>query len=374
MDAAHLESALANHRYFGRADYLADRVLDLYRQRLGRLAPAFGALRLVEHLARLPQLARFEFVRDPTFRAATDQALLSTRGESTHLSDARIEALIREACEGTPEATAPLLARTSALRLQPHGLVIWDAERVETTAEQAAAQLFSTLLPLLTFCRVTPSELATLERGAQLLERMLPTLTPSVLRHVGLIAVAESAATPRPGDGGEPRFFRSATLAALPGTILLSRSVLESPWTAAAALLHEALHLKFIDLEYTHTIGSAAERAGAIAPITPPWHAAVTGPDAWPIKRAMTALHVYVGLSLFYWKSFEPDAVFEELAGEPRPAQIASQLQCAIDRARYLSSQLEPRATALGAAGRQFVKWLSSLVDSLEPQAVRAEG
>lgn len=364
MNTAAIEDHLAAHCHFGDPTYIFACLTVLIRKRLARLSPEFDTAWLTGALESA-RAAELEIIHDPVVRVVVDQALLITRGEEARLPLPLLQRVLRDETALWGEDRSTWSVQLQAQRRAR----LWRPGASTASAAEAFTHLLSELVPLLQFCSPPDDERQNLEIGARLLQRVVPRLADSTLCHVKLVTVAETNAKILPGETIAVRTFRSATLAALPGTIMVSRQRLASPWSAAAALLHEALHLKFIDLEYTHTLGPAASHTGAIPTITPPWHAGIPGREPWQVKRAMTALHVYVGLSLLYQR-FQADESLEAIAQVAKPVELAEYYETAVTRARYLAAELVTRAHALGPAGRSFVSWLDTLVHSLKLESV----
>ncbi|MDQ3899484.1 MAG: hypothetical protein M3319_03205 [Actinomycetota bacterium] len=154
------------------------------------------------------------------------------------------------------------------------------------------------------------------------------------------------------------------------GTLVLAPKTLETVWLAAEFLLHEAMHVKYLDLLHTHSLLRKGYRDSESPIINPPWHRPdPNGSRDWPVERCMTVLHVYATLSVFFL-AIERDAdklepEFGPL-GELNPEDSARR---ALDRAHFLTHvmQQERQQAELGLAGRRLVAWLSELINGIDP-------
>jgi len=81
------------------------------------------------------------------------------------------------------------------------------------------------------------------EEAIKLLGELPPHTTQSALEHVSILAWAEVYTN-------EAR-MESGTVRTIPGMIFLSPDDITTPWQAAEAILHEAVHLKLFDLYLT---------------------------------------------------------------------------------------------------------------------------
>ena len=87
----------------------------------------------------------------------------------------------------------------------------------------------------------TAKQLRTITEAAELLNAVLPTVGPAVLRHIGMVGLAKEESLDGPLhsiSGGDP----------FPATVFLSPEKLDNVWDAAGALLHEGLHLTLFDV------------------------------------------------------------------------------------------------------------------------------
>jgi len=360
-----VEAALAESTPFGAGDFINRCTWARYRQRLEALAaflPEAAAALTAFDAADVFRLGRV--IADPTVRMAINQALAHFKLGVTFAPIDELAAMIgltsRHLTEDLPRAPLEVGVRTLVrIGPLPHHSWVWTEDR----REDAASGLFRrTLLNNLGPAGITlrtPSARALdmLIQGARLLDELLPRLGRSALTHAPVIATVNHA----PG-------FMSVTNPKIPGTIFLSETLLEDPWTAAEYLLHESLHQKFLDLEHTQALLLPAH-ASDHWHIRPPWRRPIpSNPYNWPLSRCLTVCHVYSCLAVFF---NVVSARKQELAREygAPPVNSAVSARQALDRAEYLAGELVKNAAYLGSTGRDFVQWMSESLRRLDPAA-----
>lgn len=108
--------------------------------------------------------------------------------------------------------------------------------------------------------------------------------------------------------------------------------------------------------------------AGRSPKIRPHWNRPQAGNvNEWPVNRALTVLHVYTCLALFFAAVAERSAGLEVQYGPLYGVDPAKQVRRSLDRAHYLRHQLEQYEECLGFAGRLFVNWLGEMLRSFDP-------
>ena len=200
-----------------------------------------------------------------------------------------------------------------------------------------------------------------IQAGSDLLVNLLPATGPSVLSHVGLIALADEAHDDGPLQslaGGDP----------LPSTIIVSPTRLQSPWLMAESLLHEGLHLKMFDALRCGSYTAEADLALAI-----PWRNA-----PWTLIRVIAAFHVYVHLLLLQQAAVERASsdggqlgasLLANAIDEPSQGTAAHRdhtYRTTSERAAYLAEQLlEVHRNRLTPLGSDLVDWLNNAMNRL---------
>jgi HEXXH motif-containing protein len=200
---------------------------------------------------------------------------------------------------------------------------------------------------------------AAINQGLALLQELLPVAANSAVSHLHFIAVDDFDAV-----------VGSATISPIPGTIFLSRSVLGSSWIIAESILHECMHLKFVELEHTHSLMARGYSEKASPRIHPPWHPETV---TWPMNRALTAAHVYVALVLYTVASEAAAPEFKARYGPCKRSPILVDSSAAGERARSLIDLASRHPESLGKAGLMFLEWMGDILQKLaaEPSVLR---
>jgi len=367
----YLEERLASSRPFGDAEYLDTCTTDLYRARLDMLSAHLPEARaLLESLLGASQAAQIDVLRDPVVRNSINDALVYFRLDKTLPPGvsvrewATILELARSFIKSSPDGSSPLeagLERRVHLSGQPNGCVIWCGARGDDVIASKFISLFKSKFPKLRLIEPESEEIALFTAGANLLDEMLPLLGRSALRHVHILAIAGAA------HGALPP-FTSVTHPNILGTMFLSRSVLKNEWLVAESLLHEALHVKFLDLRHTHSLLCHGYTDEVSKTIRPHWNRPKPGREnVWSVDRSLTVLHVYVCLALFFRKLQQCHEDFLIRFGQRYTSNNPHlSARRSFDRARYLAEELGG-CQELGAAGKAFLMWLSKVLDELDP-------
>jgi hypothetical protein len=268
------EGKLASSVPFGEVDYLDTCITELYRDRLGILSKSLPEARpFLDSLLRADRAAAVAVLRDPVVRNSINDALVSfalnEQPTSTALAGrwATILELARSFLGPGLEGRSALetgLEPRMRLPVQSKGPLIWCGCRNNDLAADEFRNLFSSIFPKLRLIEPDSQEIDLLTAGATLLTEMLPTLGRSALHHVYLVAIVGSA------EGDAP--FNSVTHPSILGTIFFSRSILENEWRVAEYLLHEALHVKFLDIRHTHSLLRHGYTDQASRKIRPHWN------------------------------------------------------------------------------------------------------
>ena len=347
------ETRLADSLPFGNAAYIKRCVIQRYQGRLSLLEPhAPEASRLLQALAtEQPSGAAAERVlTNVAVRGIIDRALACVKkgaeAPPANLLHDTLEFAIDALRSGLDDWSIPTGALPFALWSTSNALSVTGRAfelLVETTVAQSGIVLHSA------------SEAAAnkLVEGAQLLEQLLPQLSASALSHVTAVGIIEHA-------GG----ILSVTNPYVPGTIFVTEHALTDPWSVAEFLLHEALHVKYVDLDNTHSINNLAMAHGK--PVTPPWRRT----QHWSVQHALTAMHVYLALAVFFDAVSSKPYLVEKYGAHPTLVAEASKRR-SLDRAHFLLRKIQQNREALGKAGLLFISWTSEILagfDSETPQ------
>ncbi|WP_433931681.1 hypothetical protein AB3662_45320 [Sorangium cellulosum] len=365
-----VEGALANSRPFGDCDYIHQCTWRHEERRLELLEGRFPSSRaLLSALRGAGPARRYRVLGDPVVRAAIHDAIGHHRLHVSHPRPEELEQILRDAAvlAAGERRDAPLAAdaaRDIRLGDAPHHGFVWRGGDDDRPFSRRFAALFREKLPWLRPAAPDARDRRTLLQGARLLDALLPELARSALAHAQLVVVAG----PDVDAPAQARGFRSATVAGLCGTVVLGPVTLKTPWSAAEHLLHESMHLKFIDLELTHSVLRKGYRMERSPVVSPPWHRRdPSGLRDWTVNRMLTVLHVYVALALFFRaverRAGELEAEFGPL-GDLDPGREARR---SFDRAHFLVHALRRHEGELGAAGRRFCAWLDCMLAAFDP-------
>jgi len=301
---------------------------------------------------------------DPIVRVAIDRAVSFVKMNGDPYPESDLKSILRHALMSLDkEPGAPPLAEAVTVPLTLYAgrrwPWIWSEERV---SDDPLGSVFRRLMDQQHSGLVlaTPDQHARemLAAGASLLDDLCPSLIDSAMSHVHLIVVV---------GANSPTRITSLTNPRIPGVFFLSPTVLADPWQAAEYLLHEALHVKFLDLENTHSLFSSDYDEVNSPRIRPHWNKVQAGgASEWPINRVLTVLQVYVCLALFFTITAARSSSLEVKYG-PTYRNSAQQARSSLDRAHYLADQLNQHQEYLGFAGQLYVRWLESILGVLDP-------
>ena len=314
---------------------------------------------LLDALSRADTHSRYRVLGDSVVRCAITHALTQIEAPAPFC-------LPLEECEEVLRATlrhlkeghygGPLESGASHVtRLGPessHGWV-WSEERSDDIFGRSFRNIVQENFgrPL---CTPDADELAMLQKGAELLGALLPSLSLGALGHTHVIAVFSNDGK-RTGRGSSSQFNFG-------GTIFLTRNGLNDPWWIAEHLLHESLHQKLYDFRRGHSLlipDFAREDAPFICSL---WNEPGKLHN-WDTHRAVAAFHVYVQLALLCVVAEQRAPEFAERYGA-QGGMVGSRK--AIERACYLGEQIRKLCwQELGLAGQAFIDWLSRVLDAL---------
>jgi len=349
-----VEKQLAQGVPFGSVDYIRERAALMYRRRLEMLG---------EHLPAAVQFARAldaaashdsdQLLADPVVRGSIDDLLRTymDAGEQKPADDqlelfayygTHLDELKRDAADTVDTFRQELLSRP---------IRYWSDASARTLRDRAFVAMLRQHLPGPRVYLAEAETEATINQALALLQELLPMAAHSAVSHLHFIAV----------DNFDDA-VGSATISRILGTIFLSRSAVRSPWTTAEAILHECMHLKFVELEHTHSLMVRGYTENASPKIHPPWHPESV---AWPMNRALTAAHVYVTLALY---SVASEAAAPELQARYGPCKRSPLLvdpSAAGERARSLLDGASQHPESLGKAGLVFLEWMKDILQKL---------
>lgn len=360
------EQALVEHQTFGNSEYIRQQLEMSHKRRLQLIAPRLpSAGRLLEAFERADAYTRYRITGNTVIRCAVQLAHTQIETGNTHgLPLAQCERIFEETIRhlelgrsGTPFENGA--ASLDCLGPQPYHGCVWT----EDYPDDLFGRSFRLILNKeygASLCTLDSHELASLRKGEQLLQDLLPSLARSALGHAHLVACFP--------DAGFWKGKVSSSQIRMGGTIFLNRYILANPWCVAEHLLLESLHQKLYDFRHGHSLLEAEYTSADSPKVISIWNAAeLTNSNHWDIHRAFAAFHVYVHLALLA-------LVAEQRAGdlEPKYGPFRGMVESrkALERAHYLGEQLKDVCwNQLGLAGKQLRDWLMSVLAFLRPSA-----
>jgi hypothetical protein len=347
-----IEHELAEAVPFGSHAHISAGLASVYGGLLGAISgasPAAASLR--DTVQSADQMTRRALFRDPLLRRTLEDGVCAILYGIDTIDRETLDALLTSAGNAVA-AGNPLLGATTPLCGPADGLVqAWTAERPETAAERRLAEEVARRLPGLTMAAATPEQVAALKAGCRIAGSIVPRLSRSALSHAFLVVIGVL------GDGAQR--FNSATIPGLPGIVFLSPDVVTSGAVVAEALLHEALHLKFLDIDYVSPLFALGFRQESSPRVTPVWHLNNPGYGNWPVDRLLTSMHVYASLAVYF------DAASSTDAGRELYPQAAGRAAQCRSRAAWLSTTAQGYLDHLSEPGRDFVAWIGAMLDRL---------
>lgn len=356
-----LDGLLSQHP-FGKSDYVTRQLHVCYKRRLQKISvrlPAAG--QLLTALARVDGYQQYRTIGDTVVRCAVQHALSQVEtGAQYGLPLEQCNDVFRATVRLLEEGTSGPLGSGLSHRLGPEPYYgwVWSGERAEDVFVRSFMQIVQDNYGETALCTLENDELAMLRKGVQLLDKLLPRSSRSALSHAHLIAVFSPVGTW--ATTGSSSYF------GLSGTFFLRRASLASPWWVAEQLFHEALHQQMYDFRHGHSllVPNYGEEEGP--QVCSLWNLPNSSrSNYWSTDRVLAAFHVYVHIALLCTlaeqRAAELSAVYGPFAGMTRSRD-------ALGRAHYLAEQLRTACwQELGLAGRHFVDWFSSVLDSLDP-------
>jgi len=360
-----VERRLASDRPFGDYRYIDGQTWLHYESRLKMLAkyvPAAG--QTLKAFAQASGPSRYRVMGDPVVRSAINTGLSYFKLSGPEVNLEEIAGVLQVATRQlrANSRISPLslgVAEPKRLGRSLHHGWIWKDEREENLPAKSFRGLFSEHVDNgRKLALWTPDEPAhqMLLLGTQLLGELLPKLSRSALSHAHVVVI-----------GKAPFPITSVTNPSIPGTAFFAPFVLKHPWRAAEYLLHEALHLKFIDLEQTHSMlrrGYSIYRSPKIEAL---WNRGQkNSSNKWPVNRVLTVAHTYACLALFFKMVELRAAELVRVYGPLQDLDPVLSARRALDRAHYLALKLRSVSRELGLAGRLFGEWVLEIVERMD--------
>ena len=357
-----IETELAGHATFGDARRILDHRCAFTLLRLEAASRGWPPVRALCKELRdgRHRRAAKDILADPVALADIEGLLEASRhGDASRAAEvdelcAAVQRHLRDGAAGLPTAVGCLLS------VHPRGassaIALWDPNapasvfkrRFESAFDTRVAKHYSASLR-----RPDPALAAAVERGCDLLARVLPELAASALAHLRLLGVISSERV------------RSFSCDAIASTAFVRPTSCRTPWEMAEVLLHEALHCKLVDLTRARAV-SWWEGDGSTT-IRPVWRRSQPGAD-WPLSLAFAAFHVYVHLALFSARVERLETPSVGAFGA-MPASFRRGFRTALERANHLQRALSAAGRPGGSDSRSMFAWLSQTLQRLSAAA-----
>lgn len=362
--SAELERTWAEDLPFGDWRYIRERLLEATACRIQLVQCSFPeATSIANQLAELDGRTASQVLQHPFLRALLFLATIHLKQPSDFIPRNDVDELLRQLGDllrggwrgGELPSVSPLLTLAEQdQHVAEHR--IWQCAGNENnkTFANITPYLFHKSNPDYSLRHLRDDELHCVRQGIQLLETVFPVLSPSVLRHIDVIAVGSAHATS----------FISYTCDTCPGVIFLNPCTLRNPWFAAEVILHEGLHLKLYDVMHTHNLLRQGYSHDASATVHPLWHSRI---ESWSAHRALFTMHVYAHLAFFFLRARGQLSELTEAFGQPHISDLGVALGRATQRARFLGKWLANEGWSdLGQAGRQLVSDLEDMLRTVD--------
>ncbi len=363
-----IEDVLVSHPAFGDSVYIHDQFHVCQMRRLKVVADHFSsARRLFVALEGANASNRYRVLGNTVVRCAIQHAHTQIETNAQYgLSLVECERVFDEAdrCFQCEKMETPLESgkhRLPAMGADSQYGCIWSEEHPDDVFGQSFRYLIKQNYGD-ALCTLGSDEVAALERGAQLLHALLPSLASSALSHVHMIGCFPNF--------GNWKNVGSSSQFRLGGTIFLSERSLPNPWWVAEHLFHEALHQKLYEFRQGHSVLEPIPGKETVS-VWSPWNPEkLKKANYWDTHRTLAAFHVYVHLALLSliadWRASELEGVYGVRHGMTESRKT-------LDRARYLGEQLRGLCwKELGFAGKELVNWLNTILDALDPEPAPA--
>jgi len=376
-----VERAWACSPPFGDWRYIRQRVIESTRRRLDlsqRLFPQ--ATPVLERIRALDDATAARVLEHPFLRAAVFAATRHLKHPWRIVTQEQVEQYLEQLgtllagdWKGGKLSSLSLLMEEDYEGAARHTLWQWTGDPGDRTITGITPTVFLKNSPECVFHHPTEEEPGNLRQGIALLRELFPLLTPSILRHIDVLALVSTG--PVRGEAGSPSGsplssdpFISCSSDTAPGVVFVSPSVLTNPWYIAEIILHEGLHSKLYDVMATHNLLRPNYTKEESAKLHPLWH---ISSESWDVQRSLFAMHVYAHLALFFQRV---DRSFDALAPRFGPLHVLDarlSMRRSLDRAHFLGMKLAEVGTQdLGPAGHLLLAQLQEMLQVLEGASV----
>ena len=348
------ESELSDGVPFGSYAYLSRNTSAEYARLLALVAAQSPAAETL--LAAVEVRERGELLfQDPLVRRTLEDSVLTLLRGLDAIDPATLsEVLLCTAAHAEAGETSMLDATASCVPLgsAPGHSFVWTDDRPATVPGRRFVEEVLKRLPGFGIEVPTDEQVQLLDEGVHLALQVSPRLARSALSHLRTVVVGDF-------EGGGPP-INALTAPGLSGVVFLSPHALSDRAAVAETLVHESIHLKFLDIEYVHALFPVGFRPYRSPRITPVWHQDDERYGGWPLDRLLTSMQVYVSLAVFFGQ-----AAARRGADFHPPGDCEARADRCTTRATWLFTAAQDYLDQLTPAGRDFVTWLGGMLDRL---------
>lgn len=347
-----VESELSDSTPFGSYDYLSRHLSEVY---VGLLAIVAEQSSAAEALLRAlgGSNSREIVLRDPLVRRTVEDGVCTVAQGLDAIDTATLDEVLSRAAANADTGKGSMLdatARCIPLGSAPGHAHIWADDQPATVPGRRFVEEVLRRLPGFRIEVPTDDQVQMLVAGQSLALQIAPSLARSAISHLSTVVVGDF-------EGGHAP-INALTVPGLPGIVLLSPTALsDSAAAVAETLVHESLHLKFLDIEYVHPLFPVGFRPYSSPRITPVWHENDQRYGGWPLDRLLTSMHVYLSLAVFVGMaaSRRSDDFFA-------PDDCVARVDKYRTRAAWLFATAQDYREYLSPAGREFVGWVGTML------------
>jgi len=377
-----LERAWTHNAPFGDWRYIRQRMIESVSRRLDlsqRLFPQ--AAPVLERIRALDDATAARVLEHPFLRSAVFAATRHLKHPWKVITHEQVEQYFEQLGillagdwrGGKLSSLSPLMEEDDYEDAARHTLWQWTGEQGDRALTGITPTVFLKNSPNCVFHHPTEEESRNLRQGIALLRELFPLLTPSILRHIDVIALVstEPARGEAEPPGGNPLStdpLISCSSDTSPGVIFVNPSVLTNPWYIAEIILHEGLHSKLYDVMATHNLLRPNYTKEEAAQFHPLWH---ISSESWDVQRSLFAMHVYAHLALFFQRVARNFDVLAPRFGPLHVIDARLSMRRSLDRAHFLGMKLAEVGTLdLGPAGHLLLAQLQEMLLVLDGASV----
>jgi hypothetical protein len=353
-DTARLSAAvseLSESIPFGSHAFLAQELSTVHVQFLALLAERSAGAEAL--LGALGDTTRDAVLSDPLVRRTIEDGVCAVVRGLDAIDQSTLDEVLHcaaAAAEAGEWAVLPTVARCVPLDPGAGRAHVWAENEPSTLPGRRFVEEVSRRVPGFRIDAPTDDQAQVLAEGQRLAMQVAPGLARSAMSHLRVVVVGDVT-------GGGPS-LNALTVPGMPGVVLLSPWALTDRAAVAESLVHESMHLKFLDIEYARPLFPVGFRPFDSPRITPAWHENDPKFGGWPLDRLLTSMHVYLSLAVLH--SVAADGRTE---GWFDPDDCAARAERSRARATWLFKAAQDHLEQLAPAGREFVHWIGSMLE-----------